>query len=73
MEREGNMEESYGLQDYSVAGERVQTVDPVCGTVVTEEGGRWRTGYAGETFYFCSKDCQVKFEEDPGLYIGQRD
>lgn len=64
------MEESWGLEDYS-HGERVFTVDPVCGLKLEEAKAHHKTGYAGEMFYFCSLDCQKKFEEDPGLYIGQ--
>ena len=64
------MEETYGLQDYS-DGSAVYSVDPVCGARVDEEHAPARTGYAGEMYYFCSRDCQVKFEEEPGRYIGQ--
>jgi len=66
------MEESYGLQDYSQPGDKVLTVDPVCGMKLDQAKARYQTGYAGEMFYFCSVDCQKKFEEDPGRFIGQR-
>jgi Cu+-exporting ATPase len=65
------MEETYGLQDYS-DGSPVFSIDPVCGARVDEQAARAKTGYAGETFYFCSADCQKTFEEDPGRYIGQK-
>jgi Cu+-exporting ATPase len=65
------MEESWGGQDYS-DGTATFTKDPVCGMKLDEAKARHRTGYAGEMFYFCSVDCQKKFEEDPGLFIGQR-
>lgn len=64
------MEESYGLQDYS-DGSPVFSIDPVCGTKVEESRAAGKTGYAGQMYYFCSRDCQIKFEEDPGLYTGE--
>lgn len=66
------MEESYGLQDYSIKGDKTFTVDPVCGMKLDQAKAPHKTGYAGEMFYFCSVDCQTKFQEDPGLYLGQR-
>ena len=66
------MEETYGLQDYS-DGAAVYTIDPVCGARVDEAQAAGKTDYAGNTFYFCSKECQVEFEENPGRHIGQRE
>jgi YHS domain-containing protein len=64
------MEETFGLQDYS--DETVTaSVDPVCGRSVDESRAAAKTGYAGQVYYFCSKDCQKIFEENPGDYIGQ--
>ncbi len=65
------MEETFGLKDYSDATP-VQSRDPVCGATVDEATAPGKTGYAGTMYYFCSVDCQKKFEESPGLYIGQR-
>ena len=65
------MEESWGLQDYS-DGSPVYTIDPVCGANVDQDLAPAKTGYAGETYYFCSKACQDNFELDPGRYIGQK-
>ena len=66
------MEETYGLQDYS-DGSIVRSVDPVCGAEVQIDKAAAKTNHAGETFYFCSKACQNQFENDPGIYIGQRE
>ncbi len=65
------MEETYGLKDYSDASV-VRSRDPVCGAAVDEATAPAKTGYAGEMYYFCSLDCQTKFDEDPGLYTGRR-
>ena len=64
------MEETYGLQDYSDHSP-VYSIDPVCGGKVDESKAAGHTGYAGQTYYFCSAECRKKFQEDPGRYIGQ--
>src|SRR5262245_30675952 len=71
MERGGNMHEPYGMEDYSDQSP-VFSIDPVCGGKVDEALAAGRTGYAGQMYYFCSADCKIRFEEDPGKYIGQR-
>ena len=65
------MEEEYGLKDYS-DGNAVYSRDPVCGAAVDEATAPGKTGYAGQMYYFCSIDCQKKFEEEPGRYAGLR-
>ena len=64
------MEETFGLKDYS-DGSPVYSRDPVCGVAVDEANAAAKTDYAGETFYFCSAECQKNFELGPGHYIGQ--
>lgn len=67
------MEESWGGQDYSAPGDSDRVLDPVCGVAIDPDRAAGKLDYAGETFYFCSTDCRVRFQEDPGLFIGQRD
>lgn len=44
-------------------------VDPVCGkTVVTEQAKS--SVYAGNVYYFCSRECREIFETAPDLYLG---
>jgi YHS domain-containing protein len=64
------MEETFGLQDYS-DGSLAFSLDPVCGGKVEESHAPAKTQYAGQTYYFCSEECQRVFEEEPGQYIGQ--
>jgi Cu+-exporting ATPase len=45
------------------------SVDPVCGMSVDESKAAGKTGYAGQTYYFCSTACQRNFEQDPGAYL----
>ena len=62
------MHEPFGLNDYSDS-EPVLSVDVVCGTKVDEATAAAKTEYAGQTFYFCSRQCQRNFELDPKSYI----
>jgi YHS domain-containing protein len=39
---------------------------------VDESQAAGKLEYAGEIYYFCSRDCQKAFQERPGFYIGQR-
>jgi P-type Cu+ transporter len=62
------MEEPFGYTKYD---EKTSTfsVDPVCGKSVNELQAPAKTGYAGQTYYFCSAHCQELFEQEPGRYI----
>lgn len=42
--------------------------DPVCGMQVDVNDDTRRSEYGGETFHFCSKGCQDKFDADPWFY-----
>ena len=65
------MKEPFGLDNHSDATATF-SVDPVCGSSVDEHQAAGKTSYAGQMYYFCSKDCQRIFEEAPGDYIGQK-
>ncbi len=41
--------------------------DPVCGMDVEEKDAEFYTHMEHETFYFCSKACQERFELDEGI------
>ena len=45
-----------------------QAKDPVCGMSVTMSAEARQADYDGETFYFCSDNCQTKFKADPIYY-----
>jgi P-type Cu+ transporter len=64
------MEETFGLKDYT-DGSAVQSIDPVCGMTVDESQAAGKAQYAGQVYYFCSRECQRDFEEDSGIFIGQ--
>ena len=43
-------------------------VDPVCGMQVDEENAAAGLEYEGEAYYFCSRACLKKFEDNPSAY-----
>src|ERR1700736_5800295 len=45
--------------------------DPVCGMTVDAATAQWSHRHAGRTYYFCSKDCMVKFAAHPDGYLTQ--
>ena len=63
------MRDPFGLQDYS-DGSPTYSVDPVCGKQVDEARATAHVSFAGQTFYFCCRDCWHVFEEHPRQYIG---
>ncbi len=44
--------------------------DPVCKMDLAPERAAETREFAGETFYFCSGTCAVKFDEDAEGYTG---
>ena len=65
-----DVEESFGLEDYG-DGKPELSVDPVCGMSVEESKAAGKTVYGGQTYYFCSVNCQRNFELDPAVYVAQ--
>lgn len=45
--------------------------DPVCGMDV-DPAQALKVEHEGKTYYFCSKDCQEKFQKNPAQYTGQK-
>ena len=48
--------------------EKVET-DPVCGMQVNASEAAATAVHRGQTFYFCSKGCETKFNADPQKYL----
>jgi YHS domain-containing protein len=46
--------------------------DPVCGVKVNEGHAGGRSEYQGQLYFFCSPDCQQRFDQHPQRYVGQR-
>ncbi len=45
--------------------------DPVCGMVIEQDDAVATSTHEGKTYYFCSEDCKVTFDESPKDYPGQ--
>jgi len=45
-------------------------IDPVCGMEVDERSATDKATHQGQTYYFCSTDCNDEFLADPDEYIG---
>lgn len=43
--------------------------DPVCGMAVNINKTKFLTEYKGKTYYFCSKNCKMTFDENKEIYI----
>jgi P-type Cu+ transporter len=46
--------------------------DPVCGMNVNPATAKYKTDFAGHTYYFCSASCVQKFTATPAAYVGER-
>jgi YHS domain-containing protein len=48
------------------------TQDVVCGREVDEQRAARKSDYKGRSYYFCSSDCQQRFEAEPARYTDPR-
>lgn len=46
------------------------TTDPVCEKQVDERKAEYVSTFEGRSFYFCSRNCQEEFDQDPRRYEG---
>lgn len=51
--------------------ETTMTQDPVCKMEVDEKTAAVTSTYRGQTYFFCSKGCKEKFEQDPEKYTSE--
>ncbi len=42
--------------------------DPVCLTIVDEDGAKYTTVFKNQTYYFCCNFCKKQFEANPKKY-----
>lgn len=47
--------------------------DPVCGMKLESSKAKFATEYKGQKYYFCSADCQAKFEQNPERYAASKE
>jgi len=50
----------------------MKVTDPVCGMEIEKEEAAAKSEYKGNTYYFCSKRCKEKFDNDPEAYTGNK-
>src|SRR5258708_35551029 len=48
---------------------QIQAIDPVCGMTVDPDRAAARHDHNGQTYYFCSVNCQQRFQADPGRFL----
>lgn len=46
------------------------TIDPVCGMTVDPAKAVGSSSYNGQTYHFCSRGCETKFDVAPPEYVG---
>jgi YHS domain-containing protein len=45
--------------------------DVVCGRDIKPEHSKGETEYGGETYFFCSEECLLRFEESPAEFASE--
>jgi len=53
--------------------ERETAIDPICGMSVDPATAEYRSDHDGKTYYFCSRGCKERFDEDPGRFVSAKD
>jgi len=48
------------------------TSDPVCGMVVDAQSTEFKCVHDSKEYFFCSKNCQEKFQADPEKYAAKK-
>jgi Cu+-exporting ATPase len=43
--------------------------DPVCGMNVDEKTAKFKSEYAGKSYYFCNQMCKTVFDKNPTKYV----
>lgn len=56
------------LEDTHKEESMAKVKDPVCGMMIEPSDAVGTTDYEGKTYYFCSEDCKVEFDENPEDY-----
>ena len=66
-------EKGKGAHTSCTAAHEAKTVtDPVCGMSVDPAAAKYKADYNGQSFYFCSAGCKVKFQREPERYLAPK-
>jgi Cu+-exporting ATPase len=49
----------------------MKVIDPVCKMRIEDKDAAGTTTYKGITYYFCSRHCKERFDEDPDAFLGK--
>ncbi|QEG35792.1 YHS domain-containing protein [Bythopirellula goksoeyrii] len=60
--------DTYMQLDAESDSEEELTTDPVCGMKILHSAAAGTESYYGHPYYFCSKGCLTKFQDDPEQY-----
>lgn len=47
-----------------------QVKDPVCGMMIDSDTAAGTSSFEGQDYYFCSEQCKLQFDSNPGHYQG---
>ncbi|MEE4163776.1 MAG: YHS domain-containing protein, partial [Woeseiaceae bacterium] len=61
-------EHSHHQEAHGGRPDSASATDPVCGMQVKKDSDKRTSDYGGETWYFCGKGCQARFDADPYFY-----
>lgn len=50
-----------------------KVTDPVCGMGINKKEAKFSKEIDGQKYYFCSQNCQDKFDADPKKYASKED
>ncbi|HEX2061809.1 MAG TPA: YHS domain-containing protein [Thermoanaerobaculia bacterium] len=50
----------------------MNTTDPVCGMTIDPATAAASSTYEGETYHFCARGCQARFDANPEQYTAER-
>ena len=49
----------------------IAVIDPVCGMTIDPADAVGSSSYNGETYHFCARACETKFNVSPESYVAQ--
>ena len=64
----GNLDDGRVVFGVKPAAAETKARDPVCGSLVDLASAKTAV-HAGHSYFFCSPECQEKFEADPPLFL----
>ena len=63
-----DQDQHHNTMQAATASNATTVIDPVCGMTVEVNENPRNTEFGGETFHFCSENCETKFRSDPYYY-----